>query len=353
MAKLKKTARPAAPDNDGNAASADDDGVDHRDAAAKEDADEDDPVPTDNKATDNIDALTVDGAAPPENNNVALEDSAASLTEAAVAPGDSTAASLTDGAAPPENNNVALEDSAASLTEAAVAPEDSTAASLTDGAAPPENNNDALEDPAASITEAAVAPPGKYSGAITNHLTFYAPTSTRKDASVASSDQESIDTQSTTSSSSSFRSLLGQNVSGDGAQSVSTIGSPAKQILTKQTTQPVDVFGLENSIIHIDPSMTGCLIARDPETGILYTINTNHNDPKSNTIGELLNRMSGNPTKTIIENHKTGEITTDAMKAFVFCGPKDCLETQVSDTKVRNCVISLVFFLKHTGFLYL
>ena len=312
MAKLKKTARPAAPDNGGNAASADDDGVDHRDgAAAKEDADEDDPVPTDNKATDNIDALTVDGAAPPENNNVALEDSAASLTEAAVAPEDSTAASLTDGAAPPENNNVALEDSAASLTEAAVAPEDTTAASLTDGAAPPENNNDAL---------AVLADIRKIQ--LTNTTAVF-----------------ENDTQSTTSSSSSFRSLLGQNVSGDGAQSVSTIGSP-----TKQTTQPVDVFGLENSIIHIHPSMTGCLIPRDPETGILYTINTNHNDLKSNTIGELLNRMSGNPTQTIIENHKTGEITTDAMKAFVFCGPKDCLETQVSDTKVRNCVISIGFF---------
>ena len=103
------------------------------------------------------------------------------------------------------------------------------------------------------------------------------------------------------------------------------MGSPSK----KQTC-------IEKAkLIHVHPVVLGLMLPRLPD-GRIVSINTNHNDPKANLIGEITNRLLGNPTNACIENHKNGDITADQLITHAFIGEKDALTTEVSVQQVNT-----------------
>ena len=103
------------------------------------------------------------------------------------------------------------------------------------------------------------------------------------------------------------------------------MGSPSK----KQTCI------VKAKSIPVHPVVLGLMLPRLPD-GRIVSINTNHNDPKANLIGEITNRLLGNPTNACIENHKNGDITADQLIAHAFIGEKDALTTEVSVQQVNT-----------------
>ena len=108
-------------------------------------------------------------------------------------------------------------------------------------------------------------------------------------------------------------------------QILSPMGSPSK----KQTCI------VKAKSIPVHPVVLGLMLPRLPD-GRIVSINTNHNDPKANLIGEITNRLLGNPTNACIENHKNGDITADQLIAHAFIGEKDALTTEVSVQQVNT-----------------
>ena len=108
-------------------------------------------------------------------------------------------------------------------------------------------------------------------------------------------------------------------------QILSPMGSPSK----KQTCI------VKAKSIPVHPVVLGLMLPRLPD-GRIVCINTNHNDPKANLIGEITNRLLGNPTNACIENHKNGDITADQLIAHAFIGEKDALTTEVSVQQVNT-----------------
>ena len=108
-------------------------------------------------------------------------------------------------------------------------------------------------------------------------------------------------------------------------QILSPMGSPSK----KQTCI------VKAKSIPVHPVVLGLMLPRLLD-GRIVSINTNHNDPKANLIGEITNRLLGNPTNACIENHKNGDITADQLIAHAFIGEKDALTTEVSVQQVNT-----------------
>ena len=121
-------------------------------------------------------------------------------------------------------------------------------------------------------------------------------------------------------------------------QKLSPIGSPGK----KQRCME------KSKVIPVHPVVLGLMLPR-LSTGRIVCINTNHNDPKPSLIGEITNRIMGNPTNACIENHKNGDITSDQLIAHAYIGEKDALTKEVSDQQVNTKWLNL---LKNTGFQY-
>ena len=147
------------------------------------------------------------------------------------------------------------------------------------------------------------------------------------------------DNHSTSTHSSDDIGLPGSTVNCDSRDSVSYLASPAKQ---SELTNVFDDYLVYSSVV-MDPSMTGCTIPRDGESGILYTIGTNHNPLKHTTSAELMDRMLGKPTNATIETHLHGNIVNDAFQSFVFCGPKECLKQDAPKRSVSVCSDDLSF----------
>ena len=147
------------------------------------------------------------------------------------------------------------------------------------------------------------------------------------------------DIHSTSSHSSDGLGLPGSTVNCDSKDSVSYLASPAKQ---SELTNVFDDYLVYSSVV-MDPSMTGCTIPRDGESGILYTIGANHNPLKHTTSAELTDRMLGKPTNATIETHLHGNIVNDAFQSFVFCGPKECLKQDAPKRSVSVCSDDLSF----------
>ena len=133
--------------------------------------------------------------------------------------------------------------------------------------------------------------------------------------------------------------LPGSTVNCDSKDSVSYLASPAKQ---SELTNVFDDHLVYSNVV-MDPSMTGCTIPRDGESGILYTIGTNHNPLKHTTKAELMDRMLGKPTNATIETHLHGNIVNDAFQSFVFCGPRECLKQDAPKRSVSVCSDDLSF----------
>ena len=75
--------------------------------------------------------------------------------------------------------------------------------------------------------------------------------------------------------------------------------------------------GTKESEFYIHGSMYGVLIPQN-ETGELLKPDINHNTLKEGLVGEVLNRILGNPLQVDLNDHPGKDVTTDKMQGFIF-----------------------------------
>ena len=75
--------------------------------------------------------------------------------------------------------------------------------------------------------------------------------------------------------------------------------------------------GTKESEFYIHGSMYGVVIPQN-ETGELLKPDINHNTLKEGLVGEVLNRILGNPLQVDLNDHPGKDVTTDKMQGFIF-----------------------------------